>query len=181
MGEIIIANGSYPGASQELLPEDEARQRLGLIGCVDLVGNVDLAGNNRVYPLPLFSVDQKIIPEAVTTGGMIKINRVQGLVAKARGFLVRGSWTGMVDLPDGVNSGEGSVYLGHGSYPDEAIGYIFNEKVPYEPDKQLAYVRQEPADVTVLHVTNLRGEPYHLVYEAPDKITSLQPFEIDQY
>ena len=155
----------YIGASWHRTDEAEAVHvdRLSLAGCIG-------QWNNRLksFPLPLLAMDGQLNITKYNT-----VTRFEGLLPSetSETFIVRGSWTGQVDVPGEVTHGEGSVYLGNGNSPSETWGYIFEHIVRYDPRLELGFVR-DPGDLNVLHFREFDG-PGYLVYGDPQILESL--------
>ncbi|HMT56221.1 MAG TPA: hypothetical protein PKD20_05105 [Candidatus Saccharibacteria bacterium] len=139
-------------------------ERLSLAGCVGVWNN-----RLRSFPHPLIALDHTL---SITRYD--KVTRFRGLLPSETSddYLVKGHPNGEIDIPTGLEHGEGSVYLGNGNTPSETWGYIFERMVPFDPALELAFVR-DPTEQEVLHTIEYPDVVGHLVYGDPQVLESL--------
>lgn len=156
----------YVGASwqKEEEAEEVSLDRLSLAGCIGVWSN-----RTRSFPLPLVALDGQL---KITHYD--KITRFDGLLPSetSETYLLRGSWTGQVDVPGDVTHGEGNVYLGNAHSPSETWGYIFERTLPFNPACELGFVRNAGC-LDVLYTREYNDQVGHLVYGDPQILDSL--------
>lgn len=138
MSEIRIGTSYKATETAEAVSID----RVSLIGCIGVWSN-----RLKRFPLPLLALDGQ--PQITSFD---KVTRVDGLLPSDwdDDYLMRGSWTGQVDIPGSRPHGEGSVYLGNANTPSDTYGVVFEEALPYDPALELCYVA-EAGGQTILH------------------------------
>jgi len=155
--------------------EEKTREIINplIIGAV-----ISYNSENGYIPSPVFS-EGKIDPVEHIIGNR-KIKRWEkGLHPGpiVNGYLIlRSGWAGQIDLAE---SGESSVYLGHGGDPEDLPAILFKESINFNPLKQLVYVRSpngsqdfssRQLEKRILLENNVKQE-YALIY---DELSNLQ-------
>lgn len=143
---ICIDYDAHYGFSKGTLITDYKNSGLKIFGAVELE-------NATGFPTPVFCIDTpKTEPMNNYTAhhGLIP-EKLEGKILHLSGL----QWHSRIDVQI---DGNASVYLGHGGIPDEADAYVFSNLVPFDPKKQLIYVRSPNNNVKfqeVLHTRNI--------------------------